>query len=105
MRTQKILPVALMCSLIFLPAAAGAEGVPNFKKRGDLEKRFVSEVCVGIIKAARTSAKKRRRASGLSSSAGLTTLMATGRSMTRCSAKKTLPMPPAPSGRKTRNFG
>jgi hypothetical protein len=53
----KGLPVALLCSLVVLPAVAWADGAPNFKKRGDLEKRFVSEACVAIIKAARTSAK------------------------------------------------
>jgi hypothetical protein len=53
----KALSVAVVCSLALLPSAARADGVPNFKKRGDLEKRFVSEVCVAIIKAARTSAK------------------------------------------------
>jgi hypothetical protein len=57
MRNHTFLPLALVCSLGFLPAISRAEGVPNFKKRGDLEKRFVSEVCVAIIKAARTSAK------------------------------------------------
>src|SRR5882757_63271 len=56
MKMLKMLPFALVCGVL-LPAGARAEDVPNFKKVGDLEKKFVSEVCVAIIKAARTSAK------------------------------------------------
>jgi hypothetical protein len=57
MKSIKALPGVLVCALALIPATVRAEDVPNFKKRGDLEKRFVSEVCVAIIKAARTSAK------------------------------------------------
>src|SRR5947207_1229973 len=55
MKTLTLLPLALLCCL--LPAGARAEEVPNFRKIGDLEKKFVSQVCVAIIKAARPSAK------------------------------------------------
>lgn len=51
------LPVAILCGTLLLPARAADEDVPNFKKHGDLEKQFVSKVCVSVIKAARTSAK------------------------------------------------
>src|SRR5687767_163187 len=57
MTILKALPVVVLCGTILIPAAAQAEDVPNFKKHGDLEKQFVSKVCVSIIKAARTSAK------------------------------------------------
>src|SRR6266404_863249 len=50
-------PLAVLCGVVLLAPAAGADEVPNFKKKGDLEKRWVSEVCVAIIKAARTTAK------------------------------------------------
>ena len=56
MKTLMTLPFALLCGVL-LPAGVGAEDVPNFKKVGDLQKKFVSEVCVAVIKAARTSAK------------------------------------------------
>src|SRR5262245_19764878 len=51
----RILGLALLCGA--LPAPARADGVPNFKKRGDLERQFVEPVCVAIIKAARPSAR------------------------------------------------
>ncbi len=51
----RILGLALLCGV--LPATARADGVPNFKKRGDLERQFVEPVCVAIIKAARPSAR------------------------------------------------
>jgi len=57
MNITRALPVAVLCSLSLLAPPSRAEEVPNFKKKGDLEKRFVSEVCVAIIKAARPSAK------------------------------------------------
>lgn len=42
---------ALFCLLA--PAiAVSAQDVPKFTKRGDMEKKFVSDVCVAIIKAA-----------------------------------------------------
>src|SRR5687768_12735414 len=56
MTHSKNVPLALICGVL-LAGVATAEDVPNFKKKGDLEKKFVSEVCVAIIKAARTSAK------------------------------------------------
>src|SRR5262245_24298829 len=49
--------LAVLCGLVLLAPVARAEDVPNFKKRGDVEKRWVSEVCVAILKAARPSAK------------------------------------------------
>jgi hypothetical protein len=58
MNITRTLPLALLCGSLLVPAAAAADQVPNFKKKGDLEKRFVSEVCVAIIKAARTTAKQ-----------------------------------------------
>jgi len=57
MTTMKALPVAILCGVVLFSAPARADDVPNFKKRGDLEKQFVSKACVAIIKAARTSAK------------------------------------------------
>lgn len=53
---SKRVPLVLLCG-VFLVGGVRADDVPNFKKKGDLEKKFVSEVCVAIIKAARTSAK------------------------------------------------
>jgi hypothetical protein len=53
---MRSVPLALVCGAL-LVGTAGADDVPNFKKKGDLEKKFVSEVCVAVIKAARTSAK------------------------------------------------
>lgn len=53
---SKTVSMALLCGLV-LAGGVQAEDVPNFKKKGDLEKKFVSEVCVAIIKAARPSAK------------------------------------------------
>jgi hypothetical protein len=48
-----------VCALALLASSARAadEAVPRFKKKGDQEKKFYSEVCMAIIKAARTSAK------------------------------------------------
>jgi hypothetical protein len=58
MTLTKTLGVALVCGAVLLCSSArAADDVPNFKKRGDLEKKWVSQVCVAIIKAARTSAK------------------------------------------------
>jgi hypothetical protein len=58
MTLTKTLGVALLCGAVLLcPSARAADEVPNFKKKGDLEKKWVSQVCVAIIKAARTSAK------------------------------------------------
>src|SRR5207244_8280338 len=56
MKMLKMLPFALLCGVL-LPGGAKADDVPNFKKVGDLQKKFVSEVCVAVVKAARTSAK------------------------------------------------
>jgi len=56
MTQSKSIPLALLCGVL-LAGSLPAEEVPNFKKKGDLEKKFVSEVCVAIIKAARTSAR------------------------------------------------
>ena len=54
----KTFGVALLCGAVLLcPSARAADDVPNFKKRGDLEKKWVSQVCIPIIKAARPSAK------------------------------------------------
>jgi hypothetical protein len=49
--------LATICCAALLAPTLRADDVPNFKKKGDTEKKFVSEVCVAIIKAARTSAK------------------------------------------------
>jgi len=58
MTLTQSLRVALLCGAVLLcPSARAADDLPNFKKRGELEKRWVSQVCVAIIKAARTSAK------------------------------------------------
>ncbi len=54
-RMMTLSPVFLCVGL--LTGSARAEETPNFKKVGDLQKKFVSEVCVAVIKAARTSAK------------------------------------------------
>ena len=58
MTIGRTLGVALLCGAVLCSSAAAADEVPNFKKRGDLEKKWVSQVCVAIIKAARPSAKK-----------------------------------------------
>jgi len=52
----KTLSLAVVCAVL-LPGGSRAEDVPNFKKKGDIEKKFVSQTCVAIIKAARPSAK------------------------------------------------
>ncbi len=44
--------LALACAVMFLAAPLRADDPPAFKKRGDMEKKFVSEVCVAILKAA-----------------------------------------------------
>jgi len=49
--------LALLCGAVLLTSPARADDVPNFRKKGDLEKKWVSQTCVAIIKAARTSAK------------------------------------------------
>ena len=46
-----------VCALALLAGSGRADDVPKFKKKGDQEKKFYSEVCVAIIKAARTSAR------------------------------------------------
>ena len=56
MRMSKSLPLAMMCGVL-LAGGSRAEDVPNFKKKGDIEKKFVSQTCIAIIKAARPSAK------------------------------------------------
>jgi hypothetical protein len=56
MMTTRTLCLGLVCSVL-LTSGSRAEEVPNFKKKGDLEKKFVSDTCVAIIKAARPSAK------------------------------------------------
>jgi len=54
-------PLTLLCGLVLLAGAARADDVPNFRNMRELEKKgqakYVSEACVAIIKAARTSAK------------------------------------------------
>src|SRR5262245_41328855 len=57
MTMWKTLGVALLSGAVLCSPAAAADEVPNFKKRGELEKKWVSQVCVAIIKAARPSAK------------------------------------------------
>jgi hypothetical protein len=57
MTITKTLGVVLLCSAALCRPSARADEVPNFKKHGDLEKKWVSQVCVAIVKAARTSAK------------------------------------------------
>jgi hypothetical protein len=50
--------LAVVCALAVLASSGrAADDVPKFKKKGDQEKKFFSEVCVAIIKAARTSAR------------------------------------------------
>jgi hypothetical protein len=50
--------LAVLLGLAVLAAAARADDpAPKFKKKGDQEKKFFSEVCVAVIKAARPSAK------------------------------------------------
>lgn len=49
--------LTFLCGITVLTPALRADDLPNFKKKGDTEKKFVSEVCVAIIKAARTSSK------------------------------------------------
>lgn len=58
MTITKTLGVVLLCGAALFCPCVRAEDVPNFKKHGDLEKKWVSQVCVAIIKAARRSAKK-----------------------------------------------
>ncbi|MBI1916392.1 MAG: hypothetical protein HYS12_16915 [Planctomycetes bacterium] len=57
MTITKTLGVALLCGAALCCPSVRADDVPNFKKRGDLERKWVSQVCVPIIKAARPSAK------------------------------------------------
>src|SRR5688500_16396081 len=56
MTHTKSIPLTLLCGVL-LAGGAAADDVPNVNKNGDLENKFVSEVCVAVIKAARTSAK------------------------------------------------
>jgi hypothetical protein len=45
--------LALACALALLaPAARADQDIPSFKEKKDLEKKFVSRVCVAILKAA-----------------------------------------------------
>ena len=57
MMPKRTFGVGLLCALVLLAPSARADDVPNFRKKGDPEKKWVSEVCVAIIKAARTSAR------------------------------------------------
>jgi len=57
MRLKRTFGVALLCAAVLLAPPARADDVPNFRKKGDLEKKWVSQVCVAVIKAARTSAR------------------------------------------------
>jgi hypothetical protein len=41
-----------VCALALLAGSGRADDVPKFKKKGDQEKKFVSEVCVAVLKAA-----------------------------------------------------
>lgn len=57
MTTTRTLFLSLIGGTFLLTPTLRADDVPNFKKKGDTEKKFVSEVCLAIIKAARTSSK------------------------------------------------
>src|SRR5436309_3180273 len=57
MSRAKTFGLALLCGAVLLTSPARADDVPNFRKKGDLEKKWVSQTCVAIIKAARTTAK------------------------------------------------
>jgi hypothetical protein len=61
MNLMRSVPLTLLCGLVLLGSAAGADNVPNFRNMRELEKKgrdtWVSQVCVATIKAARTSAK------------------------------------------------
>jgi hypothetical protein len=49
---------ALACVLLAGPTALAADDVPSFKKRGDAEKKFVTQVGTAIVKAARSTSQK-----------------------------------------------
>ena len=57
MRLKRTFGVALLCCALLLAPSVRGDDVPNFRRKGDLEKKWVSQVCVAIIKAARTSAR------------------------------------------------
>lgn len=54
MKSPRSLFVGLVAltALALLAPGVRAEDVPSFRKRGDQEKKFASEVCIAILKAA-----------------------------------------------------
>ena len=57
MKSIKTPLIGTLCAIAFFVPTIRADEIPNFKKKGDTEKKFISEVCIAIIKAARTSSK------------------------------------------------
>jgi hypothetical protein len=47
----------VVCALVVLATTARADEVPKFRNKGDIEKKFVSEAAVAIVKAAHFTAK------------------------------------------------
>jgi len=63
MSLTRCIPLAILCGVVLLTGVTrGSDDVPNFRRIRELVKKkgeaaVVSETCVAIIKAARTSAK------------------------------------------------
>src|SRR5262245_48091220 len=55
---KPVLIVALACALLASTTALAGDDVPSFKKRGDVEKKFVAKVGTAIVKAARFKPQK-----------------------------------------------
>jgi hypothetical protein len=49
---------ALVVALAVFGPAAAADDIPTFKSRKDMEKKFVSSVCIAILKAAHFSGRE-----------------------------------------------
>ena len=49
--------LGVVCALAILASTARADDVPKFRNKGDIEKKFVSEAAVAIVKAAHFTAK------------------------------------------------
>jgi len=50
--------LALAVTLAVLTPASAADDIPTFKSRKDMEKKFISSVCVAILKAAHFSGRE-----------------------------------------------
>jgi hypothetical protein len=55
---KPVLSAGLVCALLAGSTVLAGDDIPTFKKRGDMEKKFVASVGAAIVKAARTKPQK-----------------------------------------------